>query len=193
MKRKITKEDMKASLATALRAVLFNYLLTAVCFFLLWYWVTPKLFPLFPRFAEYLQKLDDDGLLVAYDIFYTISSVLAMFPGMCWAYRLSKRRKKDFFKHMDGRISYAAGVRYHLTEYGASDGISLAAIAFVFALISAAFSGGVGKLFPLVFYLSRALGVLPGWIVAVVLMLGAAICGIFFSQRKWRAEHFVGE
>ncbi len=193
MKRKITKEKMKASLATVLRAVLFNYLLTAVCFFLLWYWVTPKIFPLFPHFAEYLQNLDDDGLLVAYDIFYAISSVLAIFPGMCLAYRLSGRRKKDFFKHSDGRISYAEGIRYHLTEYGASDGIVLTVFVFVFTLISAAFNGGAGKLFPLAFYLCRFLGALLGWIVTAVLVFGAAFCGIFFSQRKWRAEHFIGE
>ena len=193
MKRKTAKDKLKASFAMAFRAVLFNYLLTAVFFFLLWYWLIPKFFPFFPHFAKYLQNLDDDGLLVAYDIFNVIGSVLSIFPGMIAAYRLSGKRKKDFLRASNGRISYAEGMRYHLTEYGTSDFIALAVVVSVFALLAVVLNGGVGKLFPLAFYLCRSLGGLLGWIAAVVLSLGSAFIGIFSAQRTWRAEHFIGE
>ena len=193
MKRKTTAGKLKASFAIAFRAVLFNYLLTAVFFFLLWYWLTPKFFPLFPHFAKYMQNLDDDGLLVAYDIFHAVGSVLAIFPGMMGAYRLSGKRKKEFLKASNGRISYAEGLRYHLTEYGTSDLVALAVVASAFALMAVVLNGGVGKLFPLAFYLCRSLGGLLGWIAAVALSLGSAFLGIFSAQRTWRAEYFIGE
>ncbi len=193
MKNNVTKDKLKASFSMAFLAILFNLLLTSVCFFLLWYWLIPKTFPIFPNFARYLQGLDDDSLLVAYDIVYTVGSVLAIFPGMVLAYRMSKRWKKAFLTYSSGRISYSEGIRYHLTEYGASDGLALTVIVLAFTLASVAFNGGVAKLFPLVFYLCRSLGGLFGLGVSVILIFGAAVVGIFFAQKKWRAEYFVGE
>lgn len=174
--------------------VLFNFLFSTLCFFLLWYWLVPKAFPFFPRFALYLQNLDDDSLLKAYDIFYTVGSLLAIFPSAVVAYRLSKQRKKEFLKYSGGRISYGAGLQYHLTEYGASDGIAIAAVTLLFAILTALMGNGfIARIFPLALYMCRFLGVLLGFFVTAVLTLGSAFGGVFFAQKKWRAEHFVGE
>ena len=193
MKNSVSKDKLKASFYIAFLTILFNLLLTTVFFFLLWYWLIPKAFPLFPNFARYLQGLDDDSLLIAYDVVYTAGSVLAIFPGMFLAYRMSKPWKKAFLAYSNGRISYSEGMRYHLTEYGASDGIALTVTAIAFTIAAVAFNGGVAKLFPLVFYLCRSLGGALGWGVSVILLFGSALVGVFFAQRKWRAEYFVGE
>ena len=193
MKNSMTNGKLKASFSMAFLVVLFNLLLTSACFFLLWYWLIPKTFPLFPNLARYLQGLDDDSLRIAYDIVYTAGAVLAIFPGTVLAYRMSKRWKKAFLAYSSGRISYSEGVRYHLTEYGISDGIALTVTVFVFALASVAFNGGVAKLFPMVFYLCRSLGGLLGLCVSMILLFSSALVGIFFAQKKWRADYFLGE
>ena len=75
--------------------ILFNLVFTTVFFFLLWYWVTPKLYPLIPSLSTYLQGLDDENLLIAYEIYYTIGSALAIFPSTVLAYRMSKNAERS--------------------------------------------------------------------------------------------------
>ena len=192
MKTNVTKDKLKVSFATAFWVILFNFLFSIVCFFLLWYWLIPKTFPLFPNFAYYLQHMDDDSLLKAYDIFYTVGSILAIFPSVVVAYRLSGRRKKDFLKISGGRISYGEGIRYHLTEYGISDGIAFATMSLLGIILAVAMGRSL-KVFPLALYMYLALGAPLGFIVTVVVIISSAFGGVFFAQKKWRADYFVGE
>ena len=194
MKPYITKDKLIYSFTTAGKAILLNFIFSTVCFFLLWYWLTPKFFPLFPSFAAYLQGLDDGELMVAYDIYYTIASILAMFPGTALAYRFSAKQKKQFLKTSGGRISYGDGIRHHLTEHGISDGIAFFTVVLLFCVLSViGESMGIGKAFPLTYYLCNAWGFLPGLLASVVLTGAASFSGVFFAQKKWRAEHFIGE
>jgi hypothetical protein len=186
------RSKFKSSIRTAIFVILFNFILSTVCFFLLWYWITPKLYPLIPGLSSYLQNLDDDSLLIAYDLYYTIASTLSVIPGATFAYRMDKQRKKAFLKYSEGRISYGEGIRYHFAEYGVADCIALAITVLLFSVLSVSLGDGfISKLFPLPFYMCRTFGLALGFLVSMILTIGSAVGGIFFAQKKWRAEFFI--
>ena len=104
-----------------------------------------------------------------------------------------QKEKKDFFAYSKGRISYADGIKYHVATYGAYDfasvGIMTLLLAILFALAGESF---IVRAFPVLFTMLNALGVV-GLLVAALLIGAAMIMGIFFSQKKWRAEYFMNE
>ena len=188
------KTKIKNSISTMFLIILFNLVLTTVFFFLLWYWVTPKLYPLIPGLSTYLQGLDDENLLIAYEIYYTIGSALAIFPSTVLAYRMSKKRRKKFIEYSGGLISYGDGIRYHLTEYGIQDGIVLVVTVLLFSVLTVSLGDVlISKLFPLPFHMCRAFGLVLGLLISTILTISSAFLGVFVAQKKWRAEHFIGE
>ena len=187
-------KKIKHSIFTTFLIILFNLILTTVFFFMLWYWITPKIYPFVPGLSSYLQKLDDESLLIAYDIYYSISSVLAIFPSAVLAYRVSKSRKKEFLEYSGGRISYGDGIRYHLIEYGIQDGITLVVAVLLFSALTMVLGDSfISKLFPLPFRMCNAFGMVLGVLISIILTVASAFLGVFFAQRKWRAEHFIDE
>lgn len=192
MKIKINKESLKSSFTICFFTLLFNFVFWYFSFFIIWYWAIPNICTIVPIFKTHLESLSDEILPVAYNIVYSIGSVISIFPSTILAYRISKKRKKDFLSQTKGRISYVDGINYHFTKHGLSDLIfsSITIILPTLIYIIASKSPLI-RFFPTAFYMLNSLGVIFGFLVTTLLTALAMFCGIFFSQKKWRAEYFI--
>ena len=103
-------------------------------------------------------------------------------------------RKKDFLAHSKGKISYIDGIKYHFVEYGFLDLFYGLGMVIVLAIIySIAGDIFVVRVFPIAFTMFRSFGMVAGPIVAIISVCISMLSGIFFSQKKWRAEYFINE
>ena len=197
MKTKINKDTLKSSIAVSAIMLLFNLIFSFLGMILISYWLLPNLCGVLPSLENYFNFLDDAGMERMNDIIYFISSCIAIFPGAIFAYRLSKKRKKEFLKHSKGRISYLDGINYHIREYGLTDVLCMSVIIVIFgSLRLMAGNAGIVKVFPIAFNTFNTfniLGFILGLLLTVVLAGLSMLCGIFFSQRRWRAEYFFEE
>lgn len=194
MKTKITAKGIKSSIIVCFFMLLFNFLFSMLAFLLIFYWAIPNLSTIFPTLKAYFESLDEEIMPVVYDIVYLISACIAVFPGTTLAYRIAKTRKKEFLAYSKGRISYADGIRYHLAEYGACDILCTSCIIILLA-ITYMLAGDVFivRFFPLAFNLFKSLGIVLGFLVTAILTGLSMLCGVLFSQKKWRARYFLGE
>ena len=194
MKIKINKELLKSSVLTCFFVVLFNFFFSIIAFLLIWYWVIPNISTIVPVLKKYLESLSDEFLPIAYDIVYAISACIAIFPSAISAYRMSKKRKKEFLAYSKGCISYIDGIKYHIAQYGVYDIICTSALiillTFIYMIAGDVF---IVRFFPLVFCMFSRLGIILGFIVSFIFTALSMFCGIFFSQKKWRAEYFISE
>ena len=174
--------------------VLFNFLFSMTVFLLIWYWAMPNISFLIPPLKTWLESLGDETLPIAYDILYAVSSLIAVFFSTTLAFRISKKRKKEFLAHSKGRISYIEGIKYHIRQYGAYDLAIISAVALILTIIYVA-AGDVFivRAFPIVFTMVQALGGILGVIVSMTFICLSIIVAIFFAQKKWRAEYFLNE
>lgn len=194
MKTKIRIDSLKSSIIVCFFMVLFNFLFSMTVFLLIWYWAMPNISFLIPPLKTWLESLGDETLPIAYDILYAVSSLIAVFFSTTLAFRISKKRKKEFLAHSKGRISYIEGIKYHIRQYGAYDLAIISAVVLILTIIYVA-AGDVFivRAFPIVFTMVQALGGIIGFIVAMILICASMIAAIFFSQKKWRAEYFLNE
>lgn len=194
MKAKTNKEGLKSSIVTCFFILLFNFLFSIVAFLLFWYWMIPNISTIVPALKTYLESLSDEFLPIAYDIVYSISACIAIFPSAIFAYRISKKRKKEFLAYSKGRISYLDGIKYYIARYGVYDIICtlvlIILLAFIYMIAGDVF---IVRFFPLAFCMFSRLGIIFGFIVSLILTTLSMFCGIFFSQKKWRAEYFISE
>ena len=194
MKTKISIDSLKSSIIVCFFMVLFNFLFSMTVFLLIWYWAMPNISFLIPPLNTCLESLGDETLPIAYDILYAVSSLIAVFFSTTLAFRISKKRKKEFLAHSKGRISYIEGIKYHIRQYGAYDLAIISAVALILTIIYVA-AGDVFivRAFPIVFTMVQALGGILGVIVSMTFICLSIIVAIFFAQKKWRAEYFLNE
>ena len=194
MKTKISIDSLKSSIIVCFFMVLFNFLFSMTVFLLIWYWAMPNISFLIPPLNTWLESLGDETLPIAYDILYAVSSLIAVFFSTTLAFRISKKRKKEFLAHSKGRISYIEGIKYHIRQYGAYDLAIISAVALILTIIYVA-AGDVFivRAFPMVFTMVQALGGILGVIVSMTFICLSIIVAIFFAQKKWRAEYFLNE
>ena len=194
MKSKLDKRKLKNSIVVCLLMLLFHFLFSSLCYLLIWYWAIPNLCTVFPIFKQWIESLGNDALPVAYDVLYAVSACIAVFPGAVLAYGLSKKRRKEFIAYSKARISYWDGIKYHGMEYGRYDLACSFGLVMILAIVYL-IAGDVFivRCFPIAFTMFQSLGIILGTIVAVLLTGAAMLAGIFFSQKKWRAEYFVNE
>ena len=190
MKLKISKENLKSSVITSVIMLLFSFAFLYVIFFLSWYWIMPKLCVIIPALKTYIESLNDSALPKAYNVVLSISSCISLFVSTTLAYSVSKQRKKNFLTHSKGLISYSDGIKYHIVEYGFSDLICMSAA--IIASLIFYFTNGTG-FFPTAFYMFKNFGVVLGLIATAILTVASMICGIFFSQRRWKVQYFIDE
>ena len=190
MNTKLSKEKLKSSIITSLLTVLLSFIFLYVAFFLIWYWIMPKLCVIIPPLKTYIESLNDSALPDAYNIVLSISSCIAIFPGAIISHSVSKKRKKEFLAYSNGRISYVNGIKFHIAEYGLSDIISISLIIIVSVILFLV--NGTG-FFPIAFYMLKNLGVVLGLIVTILWVTLSIFFGIFFSQKKWKVQHFIDE
>lgn len=194
MKTKIDKVTLKSSLTVSFFILVFNLLFSTLGIVFIWSWLLPKVCVFVPELETYLEFLDDAGRTNINNIVYLVSACLAMLPSAILAYRISKKRKKEFIKHSKARISYTGGLKYHIQEYGFSDAVCMLAIIGVLTLCYI-FAGNtwIIRNIPMIFYPLSTLGIILGVLLVVVLTGISMLGGIFFAQRRWRAEHFFEE
>ena len=194
MKTKISKYALQSSLILSFFIFLFNLLFSVLIMLVIWYWGFPKVCVIAPKFEHYLEFLDDAGMTNINNIVYLVSTCLAMLPSAILAYRISKKRKKEFIKYSKARISYSDGLKYHIQEYGFSDAVCMLAIIGVLTLCYI-FAGNtwIIRNIPMIFYPFSILGILIGFVLVIALTGISMLGGIFFAQRRWRAEHFFEE
>ena len=135
MKTKTNKEGLKSSIVTCFFILLFNFLFSIVAFLLFWYWMIPNISTIVPALKTYLESLSDEFLPIVYDIVYSISACIAIFPSAIFAYRISKKRKKEFLAYSKGRISYLDGIKYYIARYGVYDIICTLVLIILLAFI----------------------------------------------------------
>ena len=194
MKTKISIDKLKSSIIVCFFMVLFNFLFSMAVFLLIWYWAMPNISFLIPPLKTWLESLGDETLPVAYDILYAVSSLIAVFPSTTLAFRISKKRKKEFLADSKGRISYANGIKYHIYKYGAYDLASISVLTLILTIVyMIAGDVFVVRVFPIVFTMVQALGGIIGFVVVIILICASMIVAMFFSQKKWRAEYFLNE
>ena len=197
MKTKIDKDTLKSSIAVSAIMLLFNLIFSFLGMILIWYWLLPNLCSVLPSLENYFNFLDDAGMERMNNIIYFISSCIAIFPSAVFSYRLSKKRKKEFLKHSKGRISYPDGIKYHIREYGLTDALCMSVIIVIFgSLRLMAGNAGIVKVCPIAFNTFNTfniLGFVLGLLLTLVLAGLSILFGIFFSQRRWRAEYFFEE
>ena len=194
MKLKPDKRKLKNSIVVCLFMLLFNFLFSSLCYLLIWYWAIPNISTVLPIFKKWIESLGDDVLPFAYDFLYAVSACIAVFPSAVLAYGLSKTRRKEFIAYSKARISYLDGIKYHGIEYGLYDLACSFGLVMVLAIVYA-FAGDVFivKCFPIALTMFQSLGSILGTMVTVILTGVAMLAGIFFSQKKWRAEYFINE
>ncbi len=194
MKTKFSKDALQSSLILSFFIFLFNLLFSALIMLVIWYWVFPKVCVIAPKFEHYLEFLDDAGMTKISNIIHLISTCLAMFPSAILAYRISKKRKKEFIKYSKARISYSDGLKYYISEYAFSDAVSMFAL-IVILTFGYMITGNswIIRNIPMIFYPFSILGILIGFVLVIALTGISMLGGIFFAQRRWRAEHFFEE
>ena len=190
MNLKITKEALKSSVITSAIIILLGFAFLYVIFFLLWYWIMPKLCVIIPTLKTYIESLNDSALPEAYNIVLSISSCISLFISTTLAYSVSKQRKKKFLTYSKGLISYSDGIKYHIDEYALSDSICMSAIIIASLILYLTNSTGF---FPAAFYMFKNFGIVLGLIATAILTIASMICGIFFSQRRWKVQYFIDE
>lgn len=194
MKIKIGKDDLKSSLILSFFIFLFDLLFSVLGMLFIWSWLFPKVCVFVPEFETYLEFLDEAEMAKINNIVYLVSTCLAMLPSAIFAYRISKKRKKKFIQYSKARISYADGLKYYTQEYAFSDAVCMFAIILLLALCYI-FAGNtwIIRNIPMIFYPFSTLGVLLGFILLMLVTSASMLGGVFFAQRRWRAEHFFEE
>lgn len=194
MKATINKEKLKSSLLLCVFLLFFNILFSTAIFLLIWYWAIPNICIMFSTFKTHLESLSIESAAVVKDTFFCIGAYIAIFPSAIIACRLSKKRKKEFFDYSKGRSSYIDGLKYYIARYGIYDTVCIS-ITIVLSVILYAFAGNmlVAKFFPTAYYMFEKLGLILGLVVMLLSTNLSMLCGVFFSQKKWRAEYFFGE
>ena len=192
MRKYISKDAVKTSVGVFARMILFHYLLSVFFALLLTYWLMPHLIALFPSMKAWAQGLDAEGNLAVFEALCAVAAPLALFPSMTLALQLSKKRKKEFIEHSEGTAPYKDAMLFHLKRYGLSDAIFFGALLLVLAVIFAISKGAlVVLLFPAAFFLFDTFGILLGLVCALLLTCLSMLFGVFFSQRKWRANYLI--
>ena len=190
MNLKISKENLKSSVITSIIMLLLGFVFLYVIFFLVWYWIMPKLCVIIPPLKTYIESLNDSALPKAYSLVLSISSCISLFISMPIAYSSSKQRKKKFLTYSKGLTSYSEGIKYHIVEHGLSDLICMCVV--IVASLILYFTKDTG-FFPMAFYMFKNFGVAFGLILTALLTVASMLCGIFFSQRRWKVQFFLDE
>ena len=191
---KINKKGLKSSVITCFFVILFNFVFSILAFLLVWYWAIPNICMIVPNFKVYFESLDEELLPIAYNIIYSIGACIAIFPSTLLAYRVSRKRQKEFLDYSKGCISYSDGLKYHFMQYGLLDGICILSVTVLLAVIyMAAGDIFIVRVFPIAFNMFSNLGTIFGILVTAVLTGLSMIFGAFFAQKKWRAQYFVVE
>lgn len=191
---KINLPSFRSSIITCFCVLLFNFLFSMIAFLLIWYWAIPNVFTVLPALETRLESMNDEKLTLMSDAIYAVGACLTMVPSTAFAYRISKQRKKAFFAYSKGRISYVNGIKLHFQEYGFSDIVCMASIIVLLTILYTMAGDVIAvRFFPMAFWMFEYLGVVLGFLTATVLTALSMLCGVFFSQKRWRAEYFIGQ
>ena len=205
MKNKINAVKLGNSLLFAFLTLVFNLLLSILLYVLIWYWLLPNLGFFIPSLLPFLEATYENSVPTPHHFLNNVCSVITILPSAILACRLLKKRKKAFCQYDKCMLSYKAGLLDYWQNYGLSDAIvfSVATIALVLMyatsenLLTVVFRTPDGvsyiSLFPLAFTLFKLTGAFFGGLILLIMLAFAALGGVFFAQKKWRADYFIGE
>ena len=190
--KRISRNALKTSVGVFLLTVLFHFLFSVLFAILLTYWLMPIFIAIFPGMKVWAQGLDAEGDLAVFKSLCAVAAPLALFPAMTLGLRFSKKRKKEFIEHSKGTIPYKDAMVFHLKRYGLLDAIFFGTLLLVLAIVFAISKGALVVLvFPAAFFMFDTFGVVLGLVLTLLLMCLSMLFGIFFSQKKWRANYLI--
>lgn len=205
MKNKIDVLKLINSLLYAFLTLVFNLLLSILLYVLIWYWLLPNLGFFIPSLLPLLDATYENSVPTPHHFLNNLCSVITILPSAILACRLLKRCKRAFSQYDKCMMSYKEGMLDYWQDYGLSDAIVFGAAAIALMLMYATTGDlltvvfrapdGVGyiSLFPLAFALFKFAGTLFGGLLLIIMLAFAMLGGVFFAQKKWRADYFIGE
>lgn len=167
--------------------ILFGVLL----FWLVLNCLLPTVFEFFPDLADRYEQLSETELYTLYRTTYQISALIALFPSSILVNTLQKRRNDIFIKETRGLIPKKEGLRFHVERYRLSDLVTIILIAVICLCMAITKSMATPALPFDLFY--DHWGILPGFVLSLLLLLIAQLVGVLSAQSRWRADYFCDD
>ncbi len=184
------KKSKRPSFSLWLIPAAYGFWIATYC--IITFFLVPLIGEIIPPVFEYFNELNEPenfAELLAFDtVVKIICTYIAFIPATVIAYIFSKRARRDFIDETKCLVGYKEGLKYHISKYWMSDIIFFAALYFCLWLLRLMGIYIMGFV-PLVAAAYEVFGFFLGWIIFVLYTYSASLSGVFFAQRKWRADY----